>query len=81
VIDSTQIRQLLTPKQILDAQEAGRAAYNAGESFRSCPHVVSADAVPADIDRVRALQLMWVRGYADEQNRRRYAESPPEPHD
>lgn len=81
MIDPTRIRQLLTPKQILDTQEAGRAAYNAGEPFRSCPHVVTADAVSDQIDRVRALQLMWIRGYADEQNHRRYTSDPPEPRD
>ena len=73
MISSEEVLAVLSPKQILDAQEAGRKAYNAGERFDTCPHVVDGDAVPEHHDRIRALQLMWVRGYADEQNNRRYA--------
>ena len=70
---ANEILEILSPKQVLDAQQAGRNAYNAGERFDTCPHVVDGDAVPEHHDRIRALQLMWIRGYADERNNRRYA--------
>jgi hypothetical protein len=81
MITSGEIRALLTAKQILDAQEAGRIAFHAGKQFTACPHSVNEDVVPEAVDRVRALQLMWIRGYADEKNRRRYVGLSSEPDD
>ena len=67
-----EILAILSPKQVLDAQQDGRNAYNEGKRFDVCPHIDDDDAVPENRDRIRALQLMWIRGYVDERNNRRY---------
>ncbi len=49
---------LLGPKDVLDAQESGRAAAWAGNGPDTCPWKSPVN------DRERAQQAMWVRGYS-----------------
>lgn len=49
---------LLGPQLTLATQEQGYTAALAGEPVRTCPWMT------ATTDRDRALQAMWIRGYA-----------------
>lgn len=49
---------LLGPRLTLATQEQGHAAGFAGADISTCPWK------PATTDRERALQAMWIRGYA-----------------
>ncbi len=52
------VSDILGTKLVLDTQESGRVAALSGEHVSTCPWR------NPGTDRDRALQLMWVRGYA-----------------
>jgi hypothetical protein len=61
--------EILTQKQILDAQNAGRVAFDSGEHITVCPHTYGQPGEDEEATQRReALRLMWVRSYAAAEN-------------
>lgn len=63
------IGELLPTKDILDEQQAGRAAYRAGQPVTTCPHAYGPDdETPEQAEQRKARRLMWVRGFTQAQH-------------
>lgn len=63
---------VLGPKEVLDAQELGRAAAVSGERAGTCPWKTPGS------DKEHALRQMWIRGYAQGRTELRQAGEAPE---
>lgn len=64
---------ILGPKEVLDAQEQGRAAALDGNGPDTCPWKTPPG------DRERALRAMWIRGYAQGRTELRHAAEAAQP--